>query len=305
MFIDQIKKFLCFFFLVLLSIIYCSLLSAQQIDINEIRKNLIAGDLNKVCKLIEKSIFKNRMYLIEDVTPALISADITVFTSGWAAYSDTINNVQVFTKPSPFLFEIPFGSVKIDSFKIKQSRTGLVRSCSFKDSWQFGEFMYVKLMIIAGLIEQETKFIPCRKSWPGCNLDKPIVPLPLTRKKFTPLTTSFGTIAIGSSTWFFIERSNAKKHYGQYNIAATMEDAVYWRDKVKISRTRRNIAGIISIASNVIFGTLFIRDLFFRKCENEGHCVSPSHSGFHSESRFCFGPRLSNEHFSFSIFLKL
>lgn len=305
MFIYQIKQLL---FLVLTSIIYCASLSAQQISkemVDEIREKLINGDINKICKLIEKSIFRNRMYLIEDVTAEYDSADISVFTSGWKAYSDSVN-VKFFKDRSPFPFEIPFGSIRMDSFKVERKVSGLVRSCSFEDSWQSGELMYVKLMIIDGIIRKpEIVRIPCRKSWPGGILDKPIVPLPLTRMKLTPLTASFGGIAVGSSAWFFIDRCNAKKHFDRYNMAVSMEDAVYWRDKVKISRTRRNIAGIISIASNVTFGTLFIRDLFFRKCENEGHCISPSHPGLHSESRFCFRPELSNEHLMFSIFLKL
>jgi len=307
MFIDQIKKFLRFFFIVLLCIIYNSSVLAQHIDkdrVDAIQKNLIGGDQNKVCKLIEKSIFQNRMYLIEDVTVDHDSADISVFTSGWAAYSDSVN-VKVFKDRSPFLFEIPFGSIKIDSFKVERL-SGMVRSCPFEDSWRPAEFMYVKIRIIAGIIHKPLiARIPCRKSFPGGILDKPIIPLPLTRKKLTPLTASLGTIAIGSTSWFLIERANGKKHYHRYNLATTMEHAVFWRDKVKISRTHRNIAGIIAIASDVIFGALFIRDVFFRKCENEGHCVSPSHPGLHSESRFCFRPELSNEHLTFSIFLKL
>ena len=286
------------FFLVLVNLMSLPVTFAQCIKKEigiELKQMLKNQKKKKMCKRIRKSLFKNRQYLVE-YTTIDVKAWITVFTSD----GDTCSG------QSPFSFEIPFGPVKIDSFKLKLQGNIEKSYPFFLDPWQIGELIYIKLKTdtegraLPPEIERISCPSPCLGGW----IDRPLIPFPPTRKKFTPLTVSFSAIAASSSLWFLKERSNAKDQYEHYQNASSVQDAVCFRGKVIKSRTNRDIAGIISIASGVTFAALFMRDLF-RKCQSEDYTQFPSTQDSYREHYFSLIPVSSKEGIAISISFKL
>lgn len=71
-----------------------------------------------------------------------------------------------------------------------------------------------------------------------------------------------GMIASGSFIWFLVERNKANDNFDKYRSAISTPEAVKLRHEVGKSRTRRDIAGVISLVSGVAFTYFLVRYLF-------------------------------------------
>lgn len=86
-------------------------------------------------------------------------------------------------------------------------------------------------------------------------------------KFFNYRVLSSGGIALGSFIWFLREKVKANDDFDKYESAVSTPEAVKLRHEVEKSRTRRDIAGAISLVSGLAFSYLFVRDLFRSESE--------------------------------------
>lgn len=233
-------------------------------------------NMDAPCKTVRDFLKHNRVYYI-DISPAE-EAEVTVFTS--VRQGDSIRTEASDATALPVLINIPLGPIRIDSLKFFLVKTKTNVRFGFTDPWQVGRLMHVTL---TSRTFARVNYVPCPAPQAGGFLDKPIIKMPPTRKKFSILTASFGAISAGSFLWFLNEKSNADDQYQKYQDATTFQRAIELRKDVEKSRTRRDIAGWTSFASGAAFAFLLTRDLFFRKPPDHHTLLDPSSS---SEKRF-------------------
>jgi hypothetical protein len=261
------EKHSCYFILFSLFLfLYAPYAQAQQINkdnVIELKELLRRNDKLGICKLLGNQLSENRINLIESSMDEIYErADITVFTS-------ESKKMTAHVAQSPFIMVIPFGSTSIDSFQIKLER-GIKPIYQINDSWKPGDFIHIVLKVAADqVLPPNIDPFSCPKPCSGGFLDKPAISIPFTHKKFSPITASLGAITGVSLIWFFNERNNADKFYKQYSDAVFSKDAVDLRCKINLSRSCRDLAGGISIASGITFISLLVQDIFFRNCNSE------------------------------------
>jgi hypothetical protein len=110
----------------------------------------------------------------------------------------------------------------------------------------------------------DIRFIKCARPSIG-GLDAPRIQIPLTNRKISYLTTSFGALTAGTFVWYLAERNNADDEFAKYRAATRIEDVVTLRIRTESARSRRNIAGYVSIGSGAVFAVLLVRDLMRSK----------------------------------------
>jgi hypothetical protein len=291
----RITKILFVSLLAVLETFYPESLFAQKTtkeNIETLQQNLEKRDTNEVCKLMRNFLSRNREYFVEYTDPTE-KAQITIITSDRRRY----------TEESPFRFEIPLGPVRIDSLMVKL-QSGVTRACQFLDNWQVREFTHIKLKVgVHPVLLLNVDSIFCSRSRSGGVLDKPIIPFP--HKKLSILTISIGTVASGTYCWFRKEKGNAKDRYDDYQKATTIQQAIELRGTVKNSRTRRDIAAVISITSSATFAFLFVRDLFLRGDQTETWSSIPDALDAQRKFHFSLEPSTSEKGIKISMTVKL
>ncbi len=101
------------------------------------------------------------------------------------------------------------------------------------------------------------------------------------------LKLSSGLIALGSLSWFGCEFFRTKKNFEKYETAREITEVIRLRGEVQKSRTRRNIAGALFLASGVTFFLVKAEHKIDPDCKKHG--ASDSNKKF----RFRFEPRLA------------
>ena len=105
-------------------------------------------------------------------------------------------------------------------------------------------------------------------------------------KFFNYRVLSSGGIALGSFIWFLRERDKANDDFDKYESAVLTSEATKLRHEVEKSRTRRDIAGTISLVSGVAFSYFFVRDLFRSETKQ---CSKHDVKSVDSTSKIIFG----------------
>ena len=230
-------------------------------------------DTTGACKLVQEKLTSERIYLIEYAIPAK-GAQVTI----------VFNDEKAEPNLLPWMFSLPMEPAsKIKSLELSLPGQTQPYIYSFQDVSERPGLRHV-IIPQPPHASVSVQLINCPElSYIG--LDAPGILMPLTKRRISFLTASFGAITAGTSIWFLIEKGNADNQYQRYQEATNWQRAIEMRIAVEKSRTRRNIAGAVAIASSATFALLLARDLILRKergREKYTH-VAPSAN---SEKRF-------------------